>query len=405
MAILRFGPDSTLHFEQTPGHRVERCDIPRGNPVGDVASAVGDAFAEPLDYPSLARSTVPGDRVVVALDEGLPRIADLTEGVVRGVVRAGIEPDGICVLRTRGNGRSESDPCRLLPGPIRERIEIRVHDPSDADQLAFLATDERGHPILLNRALHEADIVLPVGCLRSTAAAGYFGIHSSIFPAFSDESTQQRFRALAALDPSSKAKRKLVDEVEQIAWLLGIHFTVQVVPGLGEQVLGVLAGQSAAVSRRGPALFDAAWHCQMPEPASLVVAAMEGAAHRQSWENFGRALDSALALVEDGGAIAVCSDLNGPLGPAFQRLLRAKSPAKALQEIGRRRPSDTQPAAQLARALQRAKVYLLSRLDPETVEDLQMIPLGTDKELNRLIQLHSGCILLAGAAYADTAVG
>jgi len=404
MTTLRFGTDSALHFEQTPGQRVEQCDVPRGSVLEDVPAAVADALSRPLDYPSLASSTVPGDRVVVALDNELPQAPQLTEAVIQGVMRAGVAPDGICLLQSHAGGNPDVDPCRLLPPAVRERMEIRVHDPADAAQMAFLATDGQGHPILLNRALHEADVVLPVGCLRSRAAAGYFGIHSSVFPAFSDDRTQQRFRALGALDPSSKAKRKLVEEVDEVARLLGVHFTVQVVPGLGEEVLHVVAGQSDAVARQGQTLFEAAWHCQMPEQADLVVASVEGAAHRQSWESFGYALDSAVALVEEGGAIAVCCDLTTPPGPALQRLLRAKSPAKAWHEIGRKRPPDALPAAQLMRALDRAKVYLISRLDPETVEDLQMIPLAANQELSRLIRLHSRCILVSGAAYAEIMV-
>ena len=36
-------------------------------------------------------------------------------------------------------------------------------------------------------------MVLPIGCLRADATAGYFGIHGCLYPAFSDTKTLQRF--------------------------------------------------------------------------------------------------------------------------------------------------------------------------------------------------------------------
>ena len=58
-------------------------DVPRGQPLADPAAATAAALAEPLDYPPLAQSTTPGDRVVLALDRGVPQVAQVTAAVVR----------------------------------------------------------------------------------------------------------------------------------------------------------------------------------------------------------------------------------------------------------------------------------------------------------------------------------
>jgi hypothetical protein len=62
------------------------------------------------------------------------------------------------------------------------------------------------------------------------------------------------------------------------------------------------------------------------------------------------------------------------------------------------------PAAQLAQTLEWARVYLLSRLDPSAVEDLEMIPIGGPDELARLARQHHSCILLANAPRAIVTV-
>jgi hypothetical protein len=192
----------------------------------------------------------------------------------------------------------------------------------------------------------------------------------------------------------------LVKEVDEVAWLLGVSFTVQVIPGQGDRLLHVLSGEIGAVHRRIRELHDAAWHWSVPGRASLVIAAIEGGSPQQNWHNVGRAVASAGALVEDGGAIAVCCELASRPGPGLKCLAAAPSRDEALAEIRRQRPEDALPAAQLAKALDRAQVYLFSRLDPSLVEELQIAPIARADELTRLARRYDSCILLANAAHA-----
>ena len=405
MAVLRYGVDSSIRLEFAEGAFAAECGTPPGRPLDDPAAAVADALQQPLDYPPLSKSTTPGDRVVLALDRGVPRAAEITAELVHSLVRAGVGADGITVLRTPPEVDAPAgDPCRLVDEPLRERITLATHDPADRKLLAYLAATDAGEPIMLHRAIHDADLVLPIGCLHDEAAAGYYGIHTPVYPTFSDRKTLQRYRSPGSLNSRGEHKRGLTDQVDQVAWLLGINLTVQLVPAAGSAVLHVLAGQAEAVRRRGRQLYRAAWSRTAPRRASLVLAAIEGDASNQTWQNFGRALDAAAGLVEDGGAIAVCCDLAARLGPAMQRILGARSRHAAMRKIRKERPEDALPAAQLDRALDRCRVYLLSRLDPSEVEQLEMIPVADAAELTRLAQRHKSCILLNNAPCAMVSV-
>ena len=281
---------------------------------------------------------------------------------------------------------------------LAQRIATRTHDPTDLATMAYLAADANGEPIMLNRWLTDADVVLPIGCLQGAATTGYFGIHTPVFPAFSDEQTMARFRRLDALGVNGPCKQDLVREVDQTAWLLGVNFTIQLVPAAGDGILHVLAGESDAVRRRSRQLYDDAWSWLVPRRASLVVAAIEGGRREQTWENLGRALEAASALVEDAGAIAVCCELAVSPGPGVQSMAAARSRKSALRRLSKERPADALSAAQLAQALDRDKVYLLSRLDPALVEELDMIPLANGNELKRLCLQHRSCIMLCQRA-------
>ena len=172
----------------------------------------------------------------------------------------------------------------------------------------------------MNRLLTDADVVLPVGCMQREHSAGYFGIHTTIYPEYSDQQTQARFRKHDRFTGNGH-HRELQHEVNHVAWLLGVNFSVQVVPAAGDGILHVLAGQSDVVRRQCRELYRAAWHRSVAHRASLVVAAIEGAPRQQTWENLGRVLENAMGLVEEDGAIAVCCDLATAPGPALQRLI------------------------------------------------------------------------------------
>jgi lactate racemase len=398
MVLLRYGDSSSVQLESADGTTSVELGVPRGQPVADLTAAAVAALTEPINYPTLAAWATPGDRVVVALDRGIPQVAKITAAVVDVLIRAGVEPDGITVLQTQADrDAGVGDPRRLIDSPLRERVARVIHDPSDRKELAYLAADKADEAILINRALHEADVIIPVGCVRGEQSAGYFGIHGAIYPTFSDVKTLQRFRGLGTLDGHSDRRRELVADVEHVAWLLGVTFTVQIIPAAGEQVLHVLAGESEAVRHRAEPLHQAAWDWPVESQADLVVAAIEGGPGQQTWENFGRALQAAGSFVDDGGAIAVCCDLAAMPGPAMQLLVGESSRDAALRHVGKERPVDALAAAQLAHALNRNRVYLLSQLEASVVEDLDMIPVGSPDELVRLVHQHPSCIVLSNA--------
>ena len=170
------------------------------------------------------------------------------------------------------------------------------------------------------------------------------------------------------------------------------------------RVFHVVAGECDAVRRRCRELYRAAWGESVPSRASLVVAGLEGPRGQQTWENLGRAVHRAGQLVEDGGAIAVCCDLAGQPGPGVQQLIGAPSPESALRHLRRDCPIDALAAVQIAQAVRRGRVYLLSRLDPALVESLEMIPVGSPEELLRLAHRSETCILLSNATRAMVAV-
>jgi nickel-dependent lactate racemase len=390
---LRYGPNSELCWEPPSGAVLADLSQPVGRPLDDPTTAVMAALAAPVGFPPLRQAVVPEDRVVVAIDRDLPQPEAVIAGIVETLVGGVTHAEDITLLLA---DRTATAPTSCLPPDLAQAISVARHDPRDRRGLAYLAASKDARPIYVNRLLFDADVIVPVVCLHPRAALGYLGFAGGLYPGFSDEDAQQRFRTPDNVE-SEAAHRQRRKEAEEAAWLLGVRFSCQIVPGVGESILHVVAGDVEAVAKRGRALCEAAWRYRVPRRASLVVATIAGPQAEQTWENFARALSSAAAVVADGGEIVLCTSLQCAPGPALRRLTEGEQNEKTLRAIRRERSPDALSAALLWEVRQRHRVYLLSELDEETVEDLGLGYVSCGEEVGHLSQHHDSCILLGDA--------
>ncbi|MHB0957346.1 MAG: lactate racemase domain-containing protein [Pirellulaceae bacterium] len=399
---LRYGSASTLELEISPDALVADCTPGRKNLVPDPVAAVSEALANPVGYPPLAQAVVPGDRVVIALDPHVPCWRQITAGVVQTLITANVNPSDIVVL-TSDEHASDASWQADLPGGGAD-LGFVIHDPHDKAGLCYLAASKQAEPIYLNRHLCEADVIVPVNLLRARRALGYSGIHSGLFPTFSDEATRQRFRGLASARNTVRQKRQR-SEAKEVDWLLGLQLAVQIVAGPGDSVLHVLAGMIRKVTRPARELVEAAWAHQVPRRAELVVAAIEGGSREQSWENFGRALYAASQVCAAEGTIVLCTDLQRAPGVALKQLTGYEQDARLRKRLQQVQSEDAVSAALLLEHRQRQHIYLLSGLDASTVESLGVAYITDAEEINHLSRHAESCILLADAQRASPRVG
>jgi nickel-dependent lactate racemase len=359
----------------------------------DVAKAVVAALADPLNYPPLSASIVPGDRIAIALDEAVPCGPEIVRGIVESLNNAGVDDDGISIV-TR-DAESSRLCCAELMHDGRGTIAFVVHDPDDENELCVVGVTKKHGPLLVNRTIFDADVVLPVGVARS----GDSGVYDSLFPRFSNSETIERFRSPASLN-SETSHADRVRETDEAGWLIGAPLVIEVVPGADGTVAQVVAGEPHAVANEVDRLVHEQWAVRSPQRASLIIATITGGATAQSWQNVGRALAAAEQLVVDDGAIAICSNLEQPPGESLGRLVGSDNLEDTERQILRDQAADSWPAWQLARALQRGPVYFLSQLQSDTVEDMGMAPVESVEEIARLASRHESYIVLEDAQHA-----
>ncbi|MFW6169359.1 MAG: lactate racemase domain-containing protein [Planctomycetota bacterium] len=391
---LRYGTSSTLRLDLPAESLVADCTEVPGTAVSEPAEAVVNALSNPVSFPPLRDAVVAGDRVVVAMDPDVPQSGQIVAGVVEALLDTVVEPDHITVLQTQRHLPIDQATAGLSPGA--RHVNFAVHDPDDEGQLAYLAASKDATPVVLNRLLCDADLVIPVNLLRPESALLYTGPYAGLCPTFSDSQTQRRFRGPHAM-ASRDQRGHLWDKANEIAWLLGIQLTLQIVAGPGESVLRVLAGLDQDVSSQGRALVNAIWAYDVSERAELVVATIEGELDNQSWENLGRALHAAQQACVPGGAIVLCTELACEPGPALERLIGGSDGETLLTPSGNKHSEDSMAAWLLGDTRDASHIFLLSQLDEGAVESLGMAYIEEPEQINRICRQYNSCILLTNA--------
>lgn len=382
--VSRDGPiDFELADDRVVGHGNGPSE-PEG-PV-DLSAMTRSAIAGPRDFPPLARAIVPGDHVAIPVDPTMPGLAE-----VLGVLVGAMKEAGAGEITVVASG----------PGPRvgpTDGVEWVVHDPSDSNGIAYLASTKDGRRVYLNRKLTDADIVVPVGPLGYDPALGYRGPWSVLYPDLSNRETRGHFGAMAIDDPPDRDRpRPGFAETAEVSWLLGSQFQVGVVVG-SDGPIDLIAGLDSSVREAGPAAVDAAWSLHCADRADLVVVGVGSPGQPSTIEDLSRGLATAARAARRGGKIVALARVDDEPGTALRRLGAADDPRSALAGLrGLEAEPDYLAARRIAAAVAWADVYLHSNLDDQLVDDLGMIALDRPEDARKLAARAASSIFLGQA--------
>lgn len=396
-AELHFGTTGVCHVELHP----ERAHVVRAAPaeISDPAQAVRSALEHPLDFPPLGQLFTPGDRVVLALDRNTPQAGLVLAEVLPILQQRGVAPDHVTILQPAALSGETPDPRSNLAPEFREAVVWKIHDPTDETQLGYLATTARNERIYLARDLLDADVVVSIGGMEYDPVIGFRGTGSVFYPGLSSSAAIAHAHGMAHSELDPDDERPLRQEIDEIAWLVGAQFSIQVVPAGGSGVAAVLAGAVESVAKAGKELLAKHWLVETPERVPVVVCAVDADAGGHGWDQVGAAMAAARSLVTKGGRIVILSQLHGTLGAGMRLISESRSPRDALQPLRQLTPPDWIAASQLAMAADWAHLYLLSDLHPEAVDSLFVSRMTHERELQRLLDAAPAALLLPSAQH------
>lgn len=366
----------------------------------DVAATVRAGLSQPLDFPPLNRALVAGDRVTLAMDRGLPQAAAIVAGIWPVLAECGIESQDVLILQPGGwkAVSSPTDPRGLLPETVRTAVRWEIHDPTKEGSCGYLATSAGGERIYLARGVLDADFVLPITLASFDPLQGTRSPMSVFYPGLSTPEAFAKTHGQGHRELRPEDDRPMRQLIEEIGWLLGVQFAVQLVPG-GRRgtTADVLAGGAETIQRQALQQLNAGWRATWPARAETVIVTVPTADGETTWDDVGQALETARNVVAHGGKIVVLSDLNAPAGAGMELLRGQPSARAALQPLREQAPPDLQAASQWANAADWARIYLLSRLESDLVEELFAVPLSEVAEVERLMATVEECAVIQTA--------
>lgn len=345
----------------------------------------------PIDYPPIMDGVLDGDKIAIALEDDVPDGTAIALSVVEYLLQRDVAPSQISVVV--GSGRS-SQVAEIVQHFSTKHPEIRViiHDPKHQESHAYVAASDSADPIYVQRELIDADVTIPIYCLRTVDcpnASDMFGIA----PNFTDAATQNRWN-LAWLEDNETHLNQHSKLSLEVGWLAGIHFVIAVVPSVSGHVSQILAGKPSevfAVGSRDLATTDSAqW--------DLVVAIVEGTDHQQNWLSVARAAAQAEHLCNREGRIVIVCDVK-KVTRGIRDLSRSDLINSTNQSLLKTNAEDAFPAAIIRSVQQNRSVYLFSSLSAAQAETLGLAYVGSAQTLQHLIEQSDRVCVIRGAQY------
>ena len=371
---------------------------PAPEPNPQFREQLRDSLRNPLDFPPLEQAVIPGDHIVLALDRHTPQAPVLVAETWQVLEARDVRPENVLVLQPASLTPADlPDPRSALPDDIRRHVQWRIHDATDRNQCAYLAATTDGERTYMSREVTDADIAISVGFVAYDPVLGYRGTSSVFYPGLSRVDAFARVHGQGHNELSPNDERPVRQLIDEIGWLLGTQFSIQVVPSAGGGVSHVLAGIADSVYRAAVRLLDEQWMVRLDDRADIVVAAVDRDAAGHGWEQIGAALATARNLVKKGGKVVILSQLAAEPGEGLTLVRDSETPGEAIKPLRTLAPPDLIAATHLANAADWANLYLISNLESDLVEELFFIPLESETEITRILSGDEACAFLSSA--------
>ena len=370
---------------------------PEGVDLDASVDVVRDALLQPVAGPPLPDHVVPGDKVVIAQAGNLPGGQLLSDAIYLAILES-LQAGGVSVddvqLVTAPPTIQLDDQYPTISSIPNHPFPTTIFDPLNDSETAYLLADESGEPLHLARSLVDADVVLTVGCFGYDASLSGRSPGGEIWPDFARQNRREAL-VTSLLKNRRQALREWRDEAEQITAQLGVLASLHLVAGNNQTLAGAAFGFPAASVTQSRFLARE-WR---PSPCSRSTLTIAGIADQLcSFADLTRALAAAARVTSHDGTVCVACNMDQEPGLIFTRWRQGIELRMLLHEAADsddiRLHMDALQTSLFARALGDRRLVLLSQLNQELVEDLDIGHAETPDAVNRLIrQNESVCVL------------
>jgi lactate racemase len=280
-------------------------------PVADVTAEIRRALSNPVAAPSLTELARGAKRVVIVADDiTRPTPTDIILPEVLGAINAaGVADDAVQLLIALGTHRKmTAQEIEIKYGSfVTGRIQVINHDAFDQKVLVQMGTTQGGIPVMLNRLVVGADLVLGIGAIVPHHIPGFSGGAKIIQPGICGVQTTGEVHLLSVrscdLSMLGILENKVRHEMEAIAERAGLHAILNTVLDTEGRVVKAVFGDPRAAFREGVEQSRRVYGVSIANKTDIVIAGSHPC-DIEFWQAH-KSLYAAERCVRDGGTIIV----------------------------------------------------------------------------------------------------
>jgi nickel-dependent lactate racemase len=288
-------------------------------------------------------------------------------------------------------------------------VRCENHDAHDPQRLVPIGTTKLGTTISINRSFVEADLKITTGDVEYHQFCGYGGGVKCVYPGLADAAAIQANHArmdLPGTEPGRIEGNPVREEVDEVGRMVGVDFNVSVAMDAAHRLVAVRAGDPDQSFRQVCRIVDQMYSVAVPRRADLVIASPGGYPKDIDLYQSQKAIEEATRVVAVEGKVAIMARCEEGSGSAtFEAWMHAAYSADdIIRRIKQQFVMGGHKAYQIARALQRADIYLHSTIPPGQVRAWLMHPVESIGDVDQLIAQARSVIVLPQATLVKTCV-
>jgi nickel-dependent lactate racemase len=369
------------------------------NPISDVPNAIKDALENPIGSACLGELAKPGDKVCIVFTDITRACPDqlLIPPMLAELKQAGVRDEDITLLCGVGMHRPSTPEEKVtkLGAEVVARYRVIDNEPQNPAALLDLGKTPGGVPVLLHRAVVEADLLIATGIVEPHQYAGYSGGRKTVAVGAAGEALIAHTHGPAFVDhPGTRLGRiegNLFHEaVTEAARRAGLRFIINVVLDDDKRELRVRAGNPELAFQDLVAFAKSVYEVPILSQFDIAIGGvgypkdtnLYQASRAPSYLFF-----APIPVVRPGGFFIIparCEEGAGT-GVGELRFLTAMRDAPSVQFIlddARKNgyPPGQQRAFVMAKVLEQTKVVIVGSDCPDLVSACKMIPAATMDE-------------------------
>jgi len=316
-----------LRFEVPDRNLAEVLSPKPSTPLADLDAAVAAALAAPIGAPPLADWVQPSDKVVLVCDDATRQtpVDRMLPPLLEHLAAAGVADDRIACIMALGTHRymTASEMRAKVGDRVFDRIRVFNHEWRDPAALVDLGTSAQGTPLVVNRAVVEADVVIGLGSIVPHHIPGFSGSSKIIQPGVCGACTTAETHLLACGEGGDSylgiADNPVRRDMDDMADRVGMRTIFNAVLNDRGEAVGLFFGAMREAFRAGVDLARAIYGVPYRETPDVVLANSHPC-DLDFWQSH-KSLYPARRMVKHGGTIIVCTPAPEGVSPVHTELL------------------------------------------------------------------------------------